>query len=237
MKNDLINEIRNEIIKNVDEKVKKSSQRFFKEKIILYGVKTPIINKISKEFFNKYFKDKPKKYVFDFCKEFYKSGYIEEVFIANKFSYYIHKQYTESDIKIFEIFLKKYINNWACCDGFCNHTIGTFLEMYPKYVAILKTWAKSKNRWCRRAASVSLIIPAKKGKFLEDIFEIADILLLDKDDLVQKGYGWLLKVASETYQKEIFDYIIKNKNIMPRTAIRYAIEKMPTDLKKKAMLK
>jgi 3-methyladenine DNA glycosylase AlkD len=89
----------------------------------------------------------------------------------------------------------------------------------------------------RRGAAVTLIIPAKKGLFLKDIFEIADILLLDQDDLVQKGYGWMLKVASQARQKEVFDYIMKNKNVMPRTALRYAIEKMPENLKKKAMEK
>ena len=71
----------------------------------------------------------------------------------------------------------------------------------------------------------------------KDIFEIADILLLDKGDLVQKGYGWMLKAASKSYQKEVFEYVMKNKTKMPRTALRYAIEKMPKDLKVKAMAK
>jgi 3-methyladenine DNA glycosylase AlkD len=107
--------------------------------------------------------------------------------------------------------------------------------MYPEYLVRLKDLAKSDNRWLRRASSVTLIKPAKKGKFLSEILEIADILLLDKDDLVQKGYGWMLKVASEANKKEIFEYVIKNKATMPRTALRYAIEKMPKDLKNKAM--
>jgi 3-methyladenine DNA glycosylase AlkD len=101
----------------------------------------------------------------------------------------------------------------------------------------LKDWAKSPNRWVRRASAVSLIIPARKGMFLKDIFEIADILLLDKDDMVQKGYGWMLKATSETYQKEVFDYVMSKKEIMPRTALRYAIEKVPQELRVEAMKK
>ncbi|MBU4228477.1 DNA alkylation repair protein [bacterium] len=62
-----------------------------------------------------------------------------------------------------------------------------------------------------------------------------DITLLDKDDLVQKGYGWLLKVASHLHQKEVFDYVMKNKENMTRTALRYAIEKMPQSLRREAM--
>jgi 3-methyladenine DNA glycosylase AlkD len=89
----------------------------------------------------------------------------------------------------------------------------------------------------KRAAAVSLIVPARKGKFLPDILEIADILLMDKDDMVQKGYGWMLKASSQANQKAIFEYVMSKKAIMPRTALRYAIEKMPQDLKKKAMEK
>ncbi len=59
--------------------------------------------------------------------------------------------------------------------------------------------------------------------------------MLGEDDLVQKGYGWMLKDASVYYQKEVFDFIMRNKNKMPRTALRYAIEKMPQSLRKKAM--
>ena len=70
---------------------------------------------------------------------------------------------------------------------------------------------------------------------MADIFEIADQLLLDKDDMVQKGYGWLLKEASRLHQKEVFDYVTRNKKMMPRTALRYAIELMPQELKSAAM--
>ena len=109
--------------------------------------------------------------------------------------------------------------------------------MYPNYLSDLKRWARSHNRWVKRASAVSLIVPARKGMFLEDIFEIADILHADKDDMVQKGYGWMLKVASQAHQEKVFDYVISKKGTMPRTALRYAIEKMPVELKQKAMTK
>jgi len=72
---------------------------------------------------------------------------------------------------------------------------------------------------------------------LKDVFEIADKLLLDEDDMVQKGYGWLLKESSRLHQKEVFDYVMKNKSKMPRTVLRYAIELMPIELKAAAMKK
>jgi 3-methyladenine DNA glycosylase AlkD len=89
----------------------------------------------------------------------------------------------------------------------------------------------------KRASAVSLIVPARRRKFLHDVLEIADILLQDKDDMVQKGYGWMLKAASQAHQQAVFEYVMRNKTVMPRTALRYAIEKMPGELKKRAMEK
>jgi 3-methyladenine DNA glycosylase AlkD len=230
----IIEKIRRELRRSASDKVRKGGDNFFKEKIKLYGVKTAIAARIAGENF-KAVKDKNKAEIFSLCEVLWRSGYMEESFIACNWSYRIRKAYKPGDFKIFEKWVNNHVSNWAACDTLCNHTIGTFLEKYPGYLINLKKWAKSKNRWVRRASAVSLIVPAKQGKFLKDIFEIADIMLLDQDDLVQKGYGWMLKAASQAHQKEVFDYVIKNKAAMPRTALRYAIEKMPKELKEKAM--
>jgi len=230
----IIDKIRFELEQLSDEKTRIIGQGFFKEKIKLYGVKSAIVGKIGKEYF-KAIKEKSKEEIFELCNELWQSGFMEESFIACNWSYNIHKDYEPKDFKVFENWIENNVSNWASCDTMCNHTVGSFIEMYPEYLQDLKIWAKSKNRWMRRASVVSLIIPAKKGKFLKDIFEIADILLLDKDDMVQKGYGWMLKVASQAHQKEIYDYVIMRKAIIPRTALRYAIEKMPKELRLEAM--
>jgi 3-methyladenine DNA glycosylase AlkD len=234
--NAIIKIICQELKQNSDPHTKASGQNFFKETVKIYGVKTALVTKIAKSH-DKEILAMNKKEVFALCEKLWKSGYMEESFVACHFSYLLRKNYEPADFKVFEKWVNNYISNWASCDTLCNHTIGTFVEMYPKYLEKLKKWTKSENRWMKRAASVTLIIPARRGKFLKEIFEIADILLMDKDDLVQKGYGWMLKAASEVYQKEVFEYVMKNKDKMPRTALRYAIEKMPKELKVKAMAK
>lgn len=232
----IIKKIQQELKRNADKKTREGAERFFKEKIKIHGVKTAIVGRIGKEYF-KEIKDKNKKEIFSLCEDLWRSGYMEESFIACNWSYYIHKNYEPKDFKVFERWVNNYVSNWAACDTLCNHTVGEFIEMYPEYIAELKKWAKSKNRWARRASAVSFIVPGKHGKFLKDILGISDILLFDKDDLVQKGYGWALKAASQAHQKQVFDYVMKNKKVMPRTALRYAIEKMPENLKAKAMAK
>ncbi len=233
---DIISEIQKDLEKNIDPVYRKRTHNFFKEKVKILGVRTPVVQKFAAQYFKK-IKNLEKQEIIALCEELWQSGYMEESFIACNWSYSIHKQYEPKDFKIFEKWVNNYVSNWATCDTLCNHTIGTFVVMYPSNMSDLKKWAKSKNRWVRRASAVSLIVPARQGKFKKDIFEIADILLLDQDDLVQKGYGWLLKAASQAHQKEVFDYVMKNKTVMPRTALRYAIEKMPANLKERAMMK
>jgi len=230
----IIEKIRAELKSRSDEKTRMVSQNYFKEKIKSYGVKTAVVTSIGKEYY-RHINVLTKSEIFDLCESLWQSGYIEESFIACHWSYYVHKKYEPEDFRVFEKWINRYVDNWASCDTLCNHTVGEYLEMYPEDLKRLRDLAKSDNRWMRRASAVSLIIPAKKGKFLSDILEIADILLLDKDDMVQKGYGWMLKEASKKNQREIFEYVVNNRAVMPRTALRYAIEKMPADLKGIAM--
>ncbi|XUW99782.1 MAG: DNA alkylation repair protein [Dehalogenimonas sp.] len=236
MKTNIISVIRQELELQVDDKTKESYQSFFKEPVTAYGVKTAIVNKIAKGRFGGV-KHLGKPAIFALCEKLLESDYNEEAFIALQWAYWLHDEYEPSDFAILERWIEKYINNWAKCDTLCNHAVGAFIERYPHYMDYLKKWTVSENRWLRRASAVTLIIPAKKGKFLSDIFQIADSLLQDKDDLVQKGYGWMLKEASIEHQEEVFDYILRNKTLMPRTALRYALERMPKDLKQKAMAK
>ena len=232
----IINDIRSEIIRNADEKTKISGERFFKESVKIYGLKAALIKSMAMEFYKK-LPDRNKSAIFGLCEELWKSGYIEEAGIACEWSYKLRKEYIPEDFAVFERWVKNYVTNWAACDTLCNHTIGTFIEMYPSFLSELKVWALSESRWVKRASAVTLIVPARKGKFLKDIFEIADTLHADQDDMVQKGYGWMLKAASEARQKEVFEYVMKRKGTMPRTSLRYAIEKMPSELKAKAMAK
>lgn len=230
----VIESVRKQLIENADERTKEGGKRFFKEEINLYGVKTATVTKIAKQAF-KLIEAGSKEEILDVCEELWKSGIMEESFIACEWAYSIRSRYSPDDFAVFERWVNEYISNWASCDTLCNHTIGAFLERYPGFANKLKEWSISQNRWARRASAVSFILPARKGLFKENIFEIASILLLDSDDLVQKGYGWMLKSLAETYEDEVYQYILDRKSVIPRTALRYAIEKMPGEKKREAM--
>jgi 3-methyladenine DNA glycosylase AlkD len=228
--------IRQELAAQANPEIQKTSQRFFKDEIRCYGMKTATVIALAKKYW-KVVKDRHKVEIFDLCEELYQSGYLEEAFIVSNWTYALSGHYERGDLTVFRYWINNYITNWASCDGFCNHTMGDFIEQFPEYTDELKRWTQSENRWMRRAAAVSLIVPAKHGKFLTDSMEIADLLLTDTDDMVQKGYGWLLKEASRKHTDEIFSYVMNHKKEMPRTALRYAIELMPKNLKAEAMKK
>ena len=230
----IISRIRKELKKNATSKTRISFQRFFKEPVKCHGVKTGIVGKIAQRYW-KEVEGFGKKRIFGLCAELYKSDYCEDAFIVSWWAPKLADQYEPRDFQVFKGWIERYINNWAKCDGFCCGTMGRFLEKYQDFIPKIKTWTRSRNRWVKRAAAVSLINPARKGKLLKDVFDIADRLLVDPDDMVQKGYGWLLKEASRLHQTEVLNYVIRNKKYMPRTALRYAIELMPKVLKQKAM--
>jgi 3-methyladenine DNA glycosylase AlkD len=234
----ILKEIREELKSSVDEKYKKDNQKYHIEKIKCYGVRTPFVRKIAKQYF-KQIKLLEKEEIFILCEDLFKTDYNEETTIAIQWIAGIKDRWTKEDFKQIDK-LYSHINNWGKCDDFCLNVISHFIVMFPQFKKDVKEWSKSNNQWRRRASAVAFIQGGSwkiYDNYLNDIFDIANELLQDKEDLVQKGYGWMLKITSETYQKEVFDFVIENKATMPRTALRYAIEKMPDNLRRQAMIK
>ncbi|MCX8206265.1 MAG: DNA alkylation repair protein [Methanothrix sp.] len=234
MREDIVSAIRAELLQNADAQALESARRFFREPVKLYGVRRPVVREIARRHF-KGIRHMEKTDIFELCEALLKTDYTEDAIVAFDWSYALRRSYEPPDFQIFEWWVKAYINNWVKCDTFCNHSLGTFVEMYPEHIERLKIWSASDNRWMRRAAAATMILPARRGLFLSDVLEIADLLLRDTDDMVQKGCGWLLKEASRCHQQEIFHYIISRKGEMARITLRYAIEKMPPDMRCMAM--
>jgi 3-methyladenine DNA glycosylase AlkD len=236
MSTKIINEIRSKLIELSDEKTRISGARFFKEKVKLHGVQSKPVAKLAKEY---QYMVLPlgKEKVLKLCDELWTSGFIEESFIACHWALAHKKEYTPEDFDVFEYWIHNYVTNWASCDTLCNHTVAECVMAFPALAKRTLQWAKSENRWVKRAAAVTYIIPARKGMFTDEIFRIANVMLHDPDDMVQKGYGWMLKAYSQYDPANVFSFIMEHKSDMPRTAFRYAIEKMPENLRKKAMAK
>ncbi len=236
-KNKIIEDVWRDLLLHDKPEFKINAQQFSKEKLANpYVLKTSVLRKISATHFRK-LKDYSKNEIFNLCDLLLKSGRPGEKSIAYEWASRCRNDFAKSDFARFERWLKKYVNGWGSCDNICGSIIGVVIYKYPELISKTVKWRKSKNRWLRRASAVSLIYSLQKGAQLKIAFEIADTLLLDEDDMVQKGYGWMLKVAADSYPADVFKYVMKHRKIMPRTALRYAIEKYPKKKREEAMSK
>lgn len=131
---------------------------------------------------------------------------------------------TEQKKAIVNFYLEniKYVNSWDLVDLSAHQILGNYLSKEDK--SILYRLATSSNLWERRIAIISTLHFIKEEKF-EDTFKIAGILLNDKHDLVQKAVGWMLREVGKNNQNLEEKFLNKHYQKMPRTMLRYAIEK------------
>ncbi|UCF70703.1 MAG: DNA alkylation repair protein [candidate division WOR-3 bacterium] len=223
-----------ELKKHVDEKYRRGAEAYFKEGILLYGVRANKVRKIAADSFKKIRKEN-KKALFGICEELLRSKYSEEKTIAFAWAYRVQRQYTPRDFRLFELWLKRYVGNWGSCDDFCRHAFGVFLYRFPQFLPDVLAWTDSKNRWLRRGAAVIMIYSLRMGEHLDFAFNIADALVKDEDYLVQNGYGWMLKDASIRFPSQVLRYVEGHAREMPRRALRYAIERFTPEQRHKVM--
>ncbi len=136
------------------------------------------------------------------------------------------KKITPERLKeMYELYMRRHdrVNNWDLVDLGCLYMTGSYLFDKPR--TILYKLAKSKNIWERRTAILSTCYFLRKGD-LADTFAIAEIVCYDKEDLVHKATGWMLRFAGDKDQKKLFAFLDKHAATMPRTMLRYAIEKL-----------
>ena len=135
--------------------------------------------------------------------------------------------------KIFTLYLKqtKHINNWDLVDASAPYIVGMFLHDKPK--EILLTLAISKNLWERRIAIVSTWYFIRQKEY-ESTFKIAELLLDDTHDLIHKAVGWMLREVGKQCSEETEEQFLKKYySVMPRTMLRYAIERFPEAKRKR----
>ena len=147
-----------------------------------------------------------------------------------------YKKDFEKDLfpKIKNWLSSNYCDSWAAVDGLCLYVLGELILKYQELKEKMKRWPRSSNRWVRRAAAVSFVKMARKGEMLDDVYDISKSLFPDDDDLVQKANGWLLREAGKTDSARLEGFLLKHGKTIPRTTLRYSIERF--DEKKRKQL-
>ncbi|MFA0160360.1 3-methyladenine DNA glycosylase AlkD [Vibrio crassostreae] len=156
--------------------------------------------------------------------------------IAYDWAFRVRKQYSRDTFPVFERWLKEFVTDWSDCDDFCTHAFGELLSQYNDLFDLTTKWVEHSNFAVRRAAAVILIYPINKNRYSAlDPFRVANLLLEDNHDLVQKGYGWMLKVLSQREHQQVIGYLNAKHAAIPRVAFRYAIEKLDNEIKRELM--
>jgi len=147
--------------------------------------------------------------------------------------YQTAKTDTERKI-IYDFYIKNRAaaNNWDLVDLSVYKLMGDYLVRNPKERAILYKFIKSKNMWDRRLAMVSTMAFIRQGESAE-VLNLAEALLNDQEDLMHKASGWMLREFGKRDEKLLTNFLDKNINKMPRTMLRYAIEKFPENKRQK----
>ncbi|WP_008319539.1 DNA alkylation repair protein [Leptolyngbya sp. PCC 6406] len=127
----------------------------------------------------------------------------------------------------FESWLRQYVNGWPDCDDLCTHSLGWVVATFPGVAQRVIPWTGEANRWLRRAAAVSLIYGLRRGLLLAEALMVAECLLEEEDELVQKGCGWMLKEASKPYPDDVAEFVLRYQGQLPRSVVRTAIAKLP----------
>ena len=223
---------REEIRALANKEIAQHSLRFFKTDKgeyghgdLFLGVRAPQIRLIAKKHIDISITD---------MKTLIQSKYHEERFLGliilvNKYAKTKDKKNRNQLYKIY-VSSFKYINNWNLVDVTCPHVTGKHL--IDKDRTILYKWAKSEDLWTKRIAMVSTFSFIRKND-LEDTFKIAEILLHDEHDLIHKAVGWMLREAGKRDIKKEETFLKKYYKTMPRTMLRYSIEKFPESKRQK----
>jgi 3-methyladenine DNA glycosylase AlkD len=220
-----VEEIRKTLRQRADKKRAQTLQRFFKtgrgdyaEGDIFLGIKVPVLRNLAIQF-----QDVP----LNTAIQHLKSPIHEERLLA---LFILIKRYQKEGVsgkqKIYSIYLAhtKYINNWDLVDATAKHIIGAFLT--DKDRAPLYTLARSDSLWERRIAILSTFHFIENNDF-EDTLNIAEILIADPHDLIHKAVGWMLREVGKRSAAAQERFLRKYCAVMPRTMLRYAIEKFP----------
>lgn len=138
------------------------------------------------------------------------------------------------EFRLFESWLDR-VSCWADHDALVHSLISPMVVAEPARIKAVFRWAKSANRWRRRAAGVALIRGARAKMFFSEITILSDALLADGDDMVQKGLGWLLRETAKFDAKHTVPYLKKIRNRAPRLVLRTACETLPARIKKEVL--
>lgn len=207
------------------------AQRFYKEEIKSHGWRTADLRRAIRRCRLEILRAHDFDFLMDVADQLFYGLVLEEKIAAVFLLEQLDGQCADREFRMFERWLAR-ISNWSDHDGLVHSLIAPMIASDPKRAKAVFRWAKSKNRWHRRAACVALIRGTRAKMFFPEIVTLSNFLLADQDDMVQKGLGWLLRETAKFDPKRTVPYLMKIRESAPRLVLRTACETLPAKVRK-----
>jgi len=207
-------------------------QWFFKEEIVSHGWYTGDLRRYARDVHKALASDTA--YLLAVADALFDGRVLEEKVLAVFLAQRSIPHFGVSEFARFEGWLDQ-VSSWADHDALAMYLLGPLLVANPGRVRRVATWAKSRNRWRRRAAAVTLIHGVRRGLFVDEASATTDRLLGDADDMVQKGLGWLLREWCKYQPATAVPVVMRIRPDAPRLVLRTACETLPAAQRKRIL--
>jgi len=218
-------------LKNIaDAEKARQVQKYFKETVRSFGVPSPAVRALAREIHESTKKDWTIAEAIELCDRLFPRPELEAKSVAALVLLRRQKEFARPLFRTIHDWLANdYLNNWASVDIFCPQALGVLLARYPELLPRIEKWAGEPNRWVRRASIVAFLKLARKEEFIVAAYAMAARHFASRDDLVQKASGWLLREAGKRDMERLEAFLLAHGAAIPRTTLRYAIERFPED--------
>ncbi len=211
-------------------------QRFFKEQVRSHGWRSADLRKAAARMRRAILAHAGPDYLLQVADKLFRGRVVEEKAMAVLLLEKSLPEFSEREFRRLEGWLDR-VSHWDDHDALVHVLLGPLLVADPRRARLALRWANSKNRWRRRAAAVVLIRGTRKEMFEREIRRVSSLLLQDKDEMVQKGLGWLLREWAKKSPRRALPYLLRIRARAPRRVLRTACEKLTAEQRTQVLAK
>ncbi len=206
-------------------------QWFFKEEVQSRGWYTAELRKVAVRMRRTILREQGLEFLIEVADQLFRGSMLEEKVSAVMLLENQTAQFGDREFARFDSWLDR-VSSWADHDSLVHNLIAPMVLLKPARCREVFRWAKSRDRWRRRAACVALIRSTREKKLFAEIVRLSNQLLPDNDDMVQKGLGWLLRETAKADPQRTVPYLMKIRDRAPRLVLRTACETLPVRLRR-----
>jgi len=206
-------------------------QRFFREEVLSHGWRTADLRRAALRWRREILQESDLKFLLQVADHLFAGTINEDKNVAVLLLENITDKFGDEEFRLLESWLPR-ISNWSDHDALVHYLIAPMVVAKPARASRVFHWAKSRNRWFRRAACVALIQGARRKMLFSEIIRLSATLLSDEDDMVRKGLGWLLRETAKADVQRAVPYLMSIRERAPRLVLRTACETLPSTTRK-----